>query len=114
MEPVAVGGGGVVGGVAGEIDSTGGDRLPGAVTGCLEGEYSPQIMASADTEKKSSKRKRDVIGESMIRHDGISWGVLLVNTITEKTWEKTWVTTSAGLHSVQIQVKCHAETEIKT
>ncbi|XP_014034580.1 homeobox protein MOX-1 [Salmo salar] len=59
--PVAVVGGGVVGGVGGEMDSTGGERLPGAVPRCLKGEYSPQSMASADTEKKSSKRKRDVI-----------------------------------------------------
>ncbi|XP_045065854.1 homeobox protein MOX-1-like [Coregonus clupeaformis] len=109
--PVAVVGGGVVGGVGGEMDSTGGE-VPGAVPRCLKGEYSPQSMASADTEKKSSKRKRDIIGESMIRHEGISWGVLLVNTMTEKMWEKTWVTTSVSLHCVLIQVKCHAETEI--
>ncbi|XP_041714410.2 homeobox protein MOX-1-like [Coregonus clupeaformis] len=58
--PVAVVGGGVVGGVGGEMDSTGGE-VPGAVPRCLKGEYSPQSMASADTEKKSSKRKRDII-----------------------------------------------------
>lgn len=59
VAPVVVGGGG-----GAEIDSTGGDRLPGAVPGCLEGEYSPQSVASADSDKKSSKRKRDVTGES--------------------------------------------------
>ncbi|XP_030631828.1 homeobox protein MOX-1 [Chanos chanos] len=47
-------------GVASEMDSSGGDRLAGAGAVCLEGEYSPQSMPSADTEKKSSKRKRDV------------------------------------------------------
>lgn len=58
--PVAVSGG--TGGP--ELDSVGGDRLPGAVPGCLEGEYSPQSVASADSDKKSSsKRKRDVTGE---------------------------------------------------
>lgn len=61
VAPVAVGGGG--GGP--EMDSAGGDRLPGAVPGCLEGEYSPQSVTSADSDKKSSsKRKRDVTGES--------------------------------------------------
>lgn len=53
-----------VGGAAGggpEPDSVGGDHLPGSVPGCLEGEYSPQSVASADSDKKSSnKRKRDV------------------------------------------------------
>ncbi|XP_046889091.1 homeobox protein MOX-1 [Hypomesus transpacificus] len=49
-----------VGGVGGEMDSVGGDRLPGAAPGGLEGEYSPQSVASsAETEKKNSKRKRD-------------------------------------------------------
>uniref|UniRef100_H3DA82 Homeobox protein MOX-1 n=1 Tax=Tetraodon nigroviridis TaxID=99883 RepID=H3DA82_TETNG len=44
-----------------ELDSAGGDRLPGAVAGCPEGEYSPQSVASADSDKKSSgKRKREV------------------------------------------------------
>lgn len=63
-----------VGGAAGggpEPDSVGGDHLPGSVPGCLEGEYSPQSVASADSDKKSSnKRKRDVTGESL----GVSWG----------------------------------------
>ncbi|TNN03299.1 homeobox protein MOX-1 [Takifugu rubripes] len=53
--PAAVSGGGP------ELDSVGGDRLPGSAPGCLEGEYSPQSVASADSDKKSSnKRKRDV------------------------------------------------------
>ena len=54
-----------VGGCGGEMDSVGGDRLPGgAAPGGLEGEYSPQSVASsAETEKKSSKRKRDTTGE---------------------------------------------------
>ncbi|KAJ7987602.1 hypothetical protein DPEC_G00328180 [Dallia pectoralis] len=70
VAPVTVGSGGVVGGAAMEMDSIGGDRLPGdrlpgdrlpgAAPACLEGEYSPQGMASADTEKKSAKRKRNV------------------------------------------------------
>lgn len=61
VAPVVVGGGGVGGP---ELDSVGGDRLPGTVPGCLEGEYSPQSVASADSDKKSSnKRKRDVTGE---------------------------------------------------
>lgn len=42
------------------MDSAGGDRLPGAVTACLEGEYSPQSVPAVDTEKKSSKRKREI------------------------------------------------------
>lgn len=46
-----------------ELDSAAGDRLPGSVAGCLEGEYSPQSVASADSDKKSSKRKRDATGE---------------------------------------------------
>ncbi|KAM9716113.1 homeobox protein MOX-1 [Menidia menidia] len=50
----------VAGSVGPELDSVG-DRLPGGVPGCLEGEYSPQSVASADSDKKSSgKRKRDV------------------------------------------------------
>ncbi len=50
--------------VGAELDSAGGDRLPGAVTACLEGEYSPQSVPAVDTEKKSSKRKREITGES--------------------------------------------------
>uniref|UniRef100_A0A8C2DK03 Homeobox protein MOX-1 n=1 Tax=Cyprinus carpio TaxID=7962 RepID=A0A8C2DK03_CYPCA len=46
--------------VGAELDSAGGDRLPGAVTACLEGEYSPQSVPAVDTEKKSSKRKREI------------------------------------------------------
>ncbi|XP_016090201.1 homeobox protein MOX-1 [Sinocyclocheilus grahami] len=46
--------------VGAELDSAGGDRLPGAVTACLEGEYSPQSVQAVDTEKKSSKRKREI------------------------------------------------------
>lgn len=70
VAPAVVGGGGVGGvGVGPELDSAGGERLPGAVSGCLDGEYSPQSVASADSDKKSSnKRKRDVTGES--RHTG--------------------------------------------
>lgn len=72
VAPVVVGGGG---GGGPELDSVGGDRLPGAVPGCLEGEYSPQSVASADSDKKSSnKRKRDVTGES-VGWMGVSWGV---------------------------------------
>lgn len=52
-------------GIGPEVDSVGAERLPGAVPGCLEGEYSPQSVASADSDKKSSnKRKREVTGES--------------------------------------------------
>ena len=64
--PPAVAPAAVVGGGSGgpDLDSGGGERLPGAVPGCLEGEYSPQSVASADSDKKSSnKRKRDVTGE---------------------------------------------------
>lgn len=68
VAPVAVGGGG-----GHELDNAGGDRLPGALPGCLDGEYSPQSVASADSDKKSSnKRKRDVTGESPRWMDG-SW-----------------------------------------
>ncbi|XP_060951454.1 homeobox protein MOX-1 [Limanda limanda] len=50
-----------VGGGGPDLDSVGGERLPGAGPGCLEGEYSPGSVASADSDKKSSnKRKRDV------------------------------------------------------
>lgn len=74
VAPAAVGGGGGGVGVGPELDSAGGERLPGAVAGCLEGEYSPQSVASADSDKKSSKRKRDVTGES--RCAGIDVGQL--------------------------------------
>uniref|UniRef100_A0AAV2LFS1 Homeobox protein MOX-1 n=1 Tax=Knipowitschia caucasica TaxID=637954 RepID=A0AAV2LFS1_KNICA len=48
---VSVGGGSVVA----DMDSV--DRMP---AGCLDGEYSPQSVASGDSDKKSSsKRKRD-------------------------------------------------------
>uniref|UniRef100_G3NHS1 Homeobox protein MOX-1 n=1 Tax=Gasterosteus aculeatus aculeatus TaxID=481459 RepID=G3NHS1_GASAC len=48
-------------GAGSELDSAGGDRLPGAGPGCLDGDYSPQSAASADSDKKgSNKRKRDV------------------------------------------------------
>lgn len=110
MMPVAVVGGGVVGGVGGEMDSTGGERLPGAVPRCLKGEYSPQSMASADTEKKSSKRKRDIAGESVISQDGISWAAGKYHD-----WKDVGKdTTSVGLHRRQIRVKCCAETEIQS
>uniref|UniRef100_A0A8C6U9B1 Homeobox protein MOX-1 n=1 Tax=Neogobius melanostomus TaxID=47308 RepID=A0A8C6U9B1_9GOBI len=54
--PVAVAGVGTGGNVAGpDIDSAG-ERMPT----CLDGEYSPQSVASGDSDKKSSsKRKRD-------------------------------------------------------
>ncbi|XP_036378777.1 homeobox protein MOX-1-like [Megalops cyprinoides] len=52
---VAVGGGG-----GGDMDSAGGDRLPGAMTRCLDEEFSPHSMAPTETEKKTSKRKRDI------------------------------------------------------
>lgn len=65
VAPVVVGGGA---GRGPDLDSAGADRLPGAVPGCLEGEYSPQSVASADSDKKSSnKRKKDVTGESVGR-----------------------------------------------
>lgn len=67
VTPAAVNGGGGGGGGSGgpEMDSVGGERLPGAGPGCLEGEYSPQSVASGDSDKKSSsKRKRDAAGES--------------------------------------------------
>lgn len=46
-----------------EVDDVGLDRLPGSVSGCLEGEYSPPSMAPTETEKKTSKRKREVAGQ---------------------------------------------------
>lgn len=62
VAPAVVGGGGSGGP---ELDSVSAERLPGSVPGCLDGEYSPQSVASADSDKKSSsKRKRDVTGES--------------------------------------------------
>ncbi|XP_039991787.1 homeobox protein MOX-1 isoform X2 [Xiphias gladius] len=58
VTPAVLGGGGSGGP---ELDIVGAERLPGAVPGCLDGEYSPQSVASADSDKKSSnKRKRDV------------------------------------------------------
>uniref|UniRef100_A0A3B1J0C4 Homeobox protein MOX-1 n=1 Tax=Astyanax mexicanus TaxID=7994 RepID=A0A3B1J0C4_ASTMX len=48
-----------VGGGA-DMDSAGADRLPGTVTAALDGEYSPQSMGTAETEKKSCKRKREI------------------------------------------------------
>lgn len=50
----------VAAGVGAAMDNAGGDRLPGAVTACLEGEYSPQSVAAVDMEKKSNKRKREI------------------------------------------------------
>lgn len=52
------------GGGGGEMESTGGDRLHGPVSGCLEGDFTAHSMASAETEKKTSKRKRDITGRS--------------------------------------------------
>lgn len=50
---VGVGTGGAVGP---DVDSVGAERMPT----CLDGEYSPQSVASGDSDKKnSSKRKRD-------------------------------------------------------
>ncbi|MCJ8738519.1 hypothetical protein PDJAM_G00036810 [Pangasius djambal] len=49
-------------GAAGGTDmgSAGADRLPETVTPGLEGDYSPQSIATTDTEKKSCKRKREL------------------------------------------------------
>ncbi|MED6280893.1 Homeobox protein MOX-1 [Characodon lateralis] len=49
------------GGGGPELESVGTERLLSSVPpGCLDGEYSPQSVASADSDKKSSnKRKRD-------------------------------------------------------
>lgn len=61
-----VGSGGVS--VGPDMDSVSGERLPV----CLDGEYSPQSVASADSDKKSSnKRKRDAtdIQESSFKVD---------------------------------------------
>lgn len=63
VSPVAVGANGSGGP---DLDSV------GATGGCLDGEYSPQSVASADSDKKSSsKRKRDVtdIQESSFKVD---------------------------------------------
>lgn len=47
-----------------ELEAAGADRAAGGGPGCLDGEYSPQSVASADSDKKSSnKRRRDVTGE---------------------------------------------------
>lgn len=47
-----------------ELEAVGADRGAGGGPGCLDGEYSPQSVASADSDKKSSnKRRRDVTGE---------------------------------------------------
>ncbi|XP_041938485.1 homeobox protein MOX-1 [Alosa sapidissima] len=53
-------GAGVAGGP--EMDSAGGERLPGGgpVSGGLEGDYSPQSLGVGDTEKKHAKKKRDI------------------------------------------------------
>ncbi|KAG9343777.1 hypothetical protein JZ751_013158 [Albula glossodonta] len=48
--------------VGGGTDSMGGDdRLPAAVARCLEGEYAAHGMVTTETEKKTSKRKKDSI-----------------------------------------------------
>ncbi|XP_061612657.1 homeobox protein MOX-1 [Phyllopteryx taeniolatus] len=58
VAPAAVGEGA---GARPELDSARAERLPGALPGCPEGEYSPQSVASPDSDKKSGgKRKRDV------------------------------------------------------
>lgn len=49
-----------------EMGSAGADRLPETVTPGLEGDYSPQNIATTDTEKKSCKRKRELTGESYV------------------------------------------------
>ncbi|XP_014884027.1 homeobox protein MOX-1 [Poecilia latipinna] len=53
---------GTGGGGGSELENVGAERVPGSVPpGCLDGEYSPQSVASADSDKKcSNKRKRDV------------------------------------------------------
>lgn len=62
VAPAVVSGGGSGGQ---ELDNGVSDRLPGRVSTCLEGEYSPQSVASADSDKKSSsKRKKDITGET--------------------------------------------------
>ncbi|XP_006638180.1 homeobox protein MOX-1 [Lepisosteus oculatus] len=43
-----------------EMETGGADRLPVSVPGCLDGEYSGHGMAPTETEKKSSKRKREL------------------------------------------------------
>lgn len=47
-----------------DMGSAGADRLP--ETPGLEGDYSPQNIATTDTEKKSCKRKRELTGESYL------------------------------------------------
>ncbi|MEQ2203924.1 hypothetical protein XENOCAPTIV_005394 [Xenoophorus captivus] len=61
---VATGGGG-----GPELESVGTERLLSSVPpGCLDGEYSPQSVASADSDKKSSnKRKRDATGRFQLQ-----------------------------------------------
>ncbi|MBN3308746.1 homeobox protein MOX-1 [Amia ocellicauda] len=52
---------GATGGTSGDLDAAGGaERLPGAVSGCLEGEYGGHGMAPTETEKKAAKRKREL------------------------------------------------------
>ncbi|KAJ8364781.1 hypothetical protein SKAU_G00136120 [Synaphobranchus kaupii] len=60
QEPCVTGALAAEGGGAGEMDGAGGDRLHGPVTRCLEGEFAPHSMVPAETEKKTSKRKRDI------------------------------------------------------
>lgn len=61
IAPAVVGSGGSGGP---ELEGVGADRVAVSVPGCLDGEYSPQSVASADSDKKSSnKRKRDATGE---------------------------------------------------
>lgn len=49
-----------------DMSSPGADRLPETVTPGLEADYSPQNIATTDTEKKSCKRKRELTGESYV------------------------------------------------
>lgn len=86
VTPVAGGGGS--GGP--ELDSVAGERLPVSVPGCLDGEYSPQSVASADSDKKSSnKRKRDVTGESVYWESGESAGTQTPNSKLQRLSAQT-------------------------
>lgn len=85
VAPAVIGGGGGSGAGGPELDSVGGDRLPGTVSGCMEGEYSPQSVASADSDKKSSnKRKRDVTGKPASWDQGVPPGVCWFKSIGEQ------------------------------
>lgn len=70
IAPAVVGSGGSGGP---ELEGVGADRGAVSVPGCLDGEYSPQSVASADSDKKSSnKRKRDATGELRCAGDDLN------------------------------------------